>query len=714
MKRERLQSVAKGRAGAREGGSGVRGERRFALGFTLLLGTCLVACNGDPAPSSDEALPWQPLPPIGNQELPAFTEALSPAAYVVKVKNLLTGLPATDAEVQAVTADPHALSGLIDQWTARPEHREKVLDFFRNAFQQNQVTLAGLQNSIGLAAGNGTNNSFYVNETAPYNVTAQLERAMMDSFALTVWRLISDDQPLTAALTTRRYMLNPPLMSLMSFVDEMAVNDYGSVTDRFLLRNPSFGFTLDTTQNISVWDTLDPTSPYYMRWTHPMSTGCRQPVLTYGGGQVNFGNPDNAINLFNFLFGKMQGGCTTGTVNRFRSQWTDADWNDWRMVTIEPADSARDTSPVFYDIPKLRGTFELRLRTPRVGFFGTLAFQANWATNTANLARVTANQTLIVALGKSFDGTGNTVPIFDGTLDKDHATPNSSCYSCHQTLDPFRQFFRQSYSLYYRDQTDTSQKRMPAAFAVDGVQASGEGVGDLAAILASHPRFAVAWTQKLCNWANSAPCMESDPEFERIANAFRKSGHKWKVLVRELFSSPLITLAKNTRTSETRGISLSVLRRDHFCVALSNRLGIPDLCAMSSADVTPYNTAVKRYAAFVPVDAYSRGFEIGSLSTDPNAFFRIGTESVCILIAERVVDTGMDTRYSSAQPAKALDDFVATIMALPPSDPRATEARQILQEHFELAKSSGANPSDALKSTFTLACESPSSVVMGL
>lgn len=712
MKRERLQSVAKGRAGARarERSSGVRGALRWAM----FLGACLGACNGDTAPSSDEALPWQPLPPIGNEELPAFTEALTPAAYVVKVKNLLTGLPATDQEVQAVTADPHALPALIDQWTARPEHREKMLDFFRNAFQQNQVTIAGLQNSLGLINANGINYSFYVNETAPYNVTAQLERAMMDSFALTVWRLISDDQPLTAALTTRRYMLNPPLMSLMSFVDEMLVNDYGSVTDRFLLRNPGFSFTLDTTQNISVWDTLDPTSPYYMRFTHPMSTGCRQPVLTYGGGQVNFGNPDNAINLFNFLFGKMQGGCTTGTVNRFRSQWTDADWNDWRMVSIEPADASRDTSPVFYDIPKLRGTFELRLRTPRVGFFGTLAFQANWATNTANLARVTANQTLIVALGKSFDGTGNTVPIFDGTLDKDHATPSSSCYSCHQTLDPFRQFFRQSYSLYYRDQTDTSQKRMPAAFAVDGVQATGEGVYDLAGILASHPRFATAWTQKLCNWANSAPCMESDPEFERIANAFRKSGHKWKVLVREMFSSPLVTLAKNTRTSESRGISLSVLRRDHFCVALSNRLGIPDLCAMSSADTNPYNTAVKRYAAFVPVDAYSRGFEIGSLSTDPNAFFRIGTESVCILVADRVVDAGMDARYSSALPQKALDDFVATIMALPPSDPRATEARQILQEHFDLAKSSGANPSEALKSTFTLACASPSSVVMGL
>jgi hypothetical protein len=712
MKKVRLQSVAKGKVRARGAAKGMmRTGVGIALRSALFVSACLGAatCNSDGgSQSSSEALPWQPLPPRSHEELPAFTEALSPPAYVSKVKNLLTGLPATDAEIQAVSADPQALGGLIDQWTARPEHRDKMLDFFRNAFQQNQVTIAGLQSSVGLV------NGFHVNETAPYNIAAQLERSMMDSFALTVWRLISDDQPLTAALTTRRYMLNPPLMSLMSFIDELHVNDYGSVTDRFLLRTPGFSFTLDTTQNISVWDTLDPASPYYMRWTHPMSTGCRQPVLTYSSTQTNLGSPDNAVNLFNFLFGKMQGGCTTGTINRFKPQWTDADWNDWRMVTIEPADSARDTSPLFYDIPKLRGTFEMRLRVPRVGFFGTLAFQANWATNLANVARVTANQVLIVALGKSFDGTGNTVPIFDGTLDKDHATPGSSCYSCHQTLDPFRQFFRQSYSLYYRDQTDTSQKRLPAAFAFEGVQATGEGVGDLAGILAGHPRFATAWTQKLCNWANSAPCMESDPEFERIANAFRRSGHKWKVLVRELFSSPLITLAKNTRTSETRGISLSVTRRDHFCVALSNRLGIPDLCAISSAEASPYSTAVRRYAAFVPIDAYSRGFELGSLSTDPNAFFRIGTESVCILVADRVVDSGMQARYSSLHPQKALDDFVATVMALPPSDPRAAEARQILQEHYDLAQSSGANPSEALKSTFTLACASPASVVMGL
>ena len=677
----------------------------FLLAFpgSLLLGSCSAGSQ------TSESIPWLPISSSGDSALPPQMDVLGPYAYVSKVKNLLTGLPPTEAEVQAVVQNPNALRGLIDQWSVLPEHRAKMLDFFRNAFQQNQVSLPALQASLGVP------NGFFVNDTAPYNITPVLERSLMDSFSLTVWRMIAAERPLHEALTTKQYMLNPPLMSLLSFVDELQVSDAGLVSNRFLLRNPSFAFTLDaSTQGIPITETLNPSSPYYMRWSNPVGAACRQSVLNYNSTQTNSGSPDNAVNLFNFLFGKMTGGCTVGTINRFRPQWTEADWNDWRPVTIEQVDASQESSPRFYDLYALRGTFLMKLKVPRVGFFGTLAFQANWATNSANLNRVTANQTLIVALGKSFDGSGTTVPILDSNLDPEHAARGTSCYTCHQTLDPFRQFFRQSYSLYYHDQTDSSQRRLPASFAVDGVQASGEGVGDLAKILASHPRFAVAWTQKLCHWANSLPCMETDPEFERIANLFRRSGYQWKTLVRELFSSPLITMARNTKTKETRGMALSVARRDHLCVALSNRLGIPDVCAMKTPEPSALGTAVRRYAAFVPVDGYDRGLEIGSLSTDPSAFFRIATESMCMLLADRVVDSSSPSRYSSLQSEAAIDDFVATIMTLLPSDPRSSEARQILREHFEAAKSSGSSASEALKSTFTLACASPSSVIMGL
>src|SRR3954471_1485702 len=52
-------------------------------------------------------------------------ESLPPTVYVTKVKNLLTGLPPTEAEIQAVAADPAhastALRGLVTGWIETPE-----------------------------------------------------------------------------------------------------------------------------------------------------------------------------------------------------------------------------------------------------------------------------------------------------------------------------------------------------------------------------------------------------------------------------------------------------------------------------------------------------------------------------------------------------------------------------------------------------------------
>ena len=58
--------------------------------------------------------------------------------------------------------------------------------------------------------------------------------------------------------------------------------------------------------------------------------------------------------------------------------------------------------------------------------------------------------------------------------------------------------------------------------------------------------------------------------------------------------------------------------------------------------------------------------------------------------------------------------FVGTIMALVPSDPRAAPAVKLLKEHFTTATAQGASASDALKSTFVVACLAPSSISVGL
>src|SRR5262245_7042454 len=113
------------------------------------LGTCalplVLAASLAPGCSTsvDPAVP--PIVPADDGgEMPADPdlavpfEAASASSYVAKVKALLTGLAATDAEVAAVEKDPAALAGLIDQWMALPQHRVKMLAFFQQAFQQTQ------------------------------------------------------------------------------------------------------------------------------------------------------------------------------------------------------------------------------------------------------------------------------------------------------------------------------------------------------------------------------------------------------------------------------------------------------------------------------------------------------------------------------------------------------------------------------------------------
>lgn len=686
-------------------------RRRTLHAAVTLLGalaasTCFSGCGRHPAkPPGDGGMPGDDGGTMGGSPY----EPVSPQSYVAKVKNLMTGLAPTDAEVQAVVADPTALKGLVDQWMALPQFQYRMLDFFRNAFQQNQVSLPTLSQNIGV---NLTMNEAY---------QPRFERSLMDSFPLTVWQLVSQGRPLTEAITTNRYMMTTAMMSVLAYVDELNVDDKTKTTDRLAARTAVTQFTLDPKSTATLTDTLNPASPNYMVWPMPVviPATCTTPTpLTFPGNKSNYGN------LFGELFGKAAyAPCyPNNQQQRFAPQFADNpapglnDWNDWRLVTVHALDAnTPNTTPVFWDIVKLRAATDMTLHTPRMGFFGTLAFAANWATNVSNEARVTANQALIVAIGQSINGANTLVQFPVTATDAAHAQ-DPACAACHTMLDPYKQFFRQSYSLFYHDQLDSSQLALPANFNIDGVTATGQGVGDLAKIFIGHPRFALAWAQKLQFWANSTAADETDPELLRIADAFQKSNFDFKTLVRELFSSPLITLATATQTTSNHGVTLSISRRDQYCSALANRLGLPDVCGMITANPTAQQKTLSSRALLLPVDTYYRAYELPSLPTNPDLFFRTSTESMCSLIADQLVDVKAPapSRYSSARPTDAIADFVATVMALVPSDPRSAPALKILTDHFAAAQKGGATATDALKSTFTLACIAPSSVIVGL
>jgi hypothetical protein len=68
----------------------------------------------------------------------------------------------------------------------------------------------------------------------------------------------------------------------------------------------------------------------------------------------------------------------------------------------------------------------------------------------------------------------------------------------------------------------------------------------------------------------------------------------------------------------------------------------------------------------------------------------------------------------SAEPEVAIDALVTRVMGLPTKDERFADIRDVLRGHFDAAVEAGNTASDALASTFVLACSSPSSSAIGL
>jgi hypothetical protein len=682
--------------------SGCR-ESSLALvaGATL---AAIAACSTGKAPTPDS-----------HATTVLATDGDSPLVYVAKIKNVLLGIPPTDAEVQAVIADPTALSGLVDGWIATPQYRAKMMVFFELAFQQTQISITDLAEQFFPQQADAN--------AATQNLVVQNVR---ESFARTALELIDEGKPFTEAMTTHRFMLTPALMELYAFLDAWQVDDTGKVTDHFRAAHPTQALVVEASAGpIPIADSLDPSSASYMHWYDPdvgnaamQPPGCTEDPITYPA-------PVSGFALHFILYGTLSGRkapdgktqCLQRAGSAQAGYVGGTDFTDWRMVTVH-APAAGQGSTAFYDLPTLRKATDLALVIPRVGFFSTPAFFANWQTNISNQARVTTNQALIVATGASIDGTDGTMPPQTPGLDAMHAA-KPECAFCHQLLDPTRSILASTFSWDYHTQTDPNFKTQKGLFAFQGVVKPVATVDDFASTLATHPLFATAWAEKLCYFVNSAPCEQDDPEFMRVVEAFKSSGYSWNTLVRELLSSPVVTHAK--RTSSTGGASapevVAVARRDHLCAALDNRLGLVDVCGLDVLTKVQTKTTIPEIVSGLPSDGYGRGAVAPVLPNQPTLFYRAGTENVCTSVAELVIDGTSPPgarHWSSGAPDAAIADFVAIVMALTPSDPRATPAAALLRAHFDAATKSGASASDALKSTFVAACIAPSAISIGL
>ena len=722
-------------------------NRRMGL---ALLSCSLAACNGnigghgpaDPggggtAPPITGGGPTNITPgPITVPPMPVSqTVAIS---SVRKVKNLLTGMPPTDADVALVTAmGPAGLQQLIASWmTTEPYQtalREKMVAFFRNMFQQTgfipqeDFKLQLLENG-GLDFGGNT-------RTIGDDAFPRIVQNLQDSFALTAWQLVQEGHPFTETLTTNKFVMTTALKSLYIQI-EMPPD---APSFRATMPNPAW--TIDYSGNSIPIEqalasmTFSDEPPALTAAT----TGGNTPVCR-GGATAATGTFYGTSLLFQRLLGHVgqfpSSGTATCAAEAAKPYFTTDDLTKWEWVTINHSATPTDRNPGIqpYNLPALREAKELTLALPRVGFYTTPAFLALWNTNDSNQHRVTANQALLVALGRAFTAENTIIPFSSAGLDAGHAVAGSECVGCHATLDPMRNFWANQLDFNDRNDFPTGRNNSgnprPAnivdEFAFGDFKATGTSMADFGGYLAQVtdgsglPRFGIAVTQQLCFLANSASCNEGDPEFRRIVSSFKNSNFNYANLMKEFFASPLVTGAVATGSFELNGVPVSIARRDHLCAALSNRLGKPDICAQ--AVLMPSNTqnTTARLAGTIVNDAFSRGVEAPVTPSDPTMFWSSATEMLCENISGQVVGDGL--MFTTADIAGSINKMVETIMGYPPSHPSFAQAVQVLTDHQTMAaafmtgtgRNSTAGALNGLKSAFVLACESPTAAAIGL
>jgi hypothetical protein len=621
-------------------------------------------------------------------------ESDPPAVYVAKVKDVLVGLPPTDAEIAAVTADPNALAGLVATWQQLPQYQTKMLRFFQLSFQQTQITAADLGNML---------------DTGQLQLQSNpLLQNLQESFARTVLAQNAAGKPFNSAMTTQTFMMTTALQMFYALTDVWQMDNSGTgIHDAFKTANPSVNLVVGTSSGpIPLSQTVDPASPNFMHWYDPtLATAC---------GMDPFTTPARANTLYDILIG-IPSGCNG---KRSTGQLTASDFSDWKPVTVRPPHTGEKPT-WFYDLATLRSPAqtELLLNRPYVGFFTTPAFFANWQTNASNQMRVTMNQTFIVATGTQVDGTDTFVPSMTPGLDAAHAN-QAACTYCHQTLDPSRSIFSATFSWNFGMQFDPTWSAQKGLFAYRGVQAPVSTVYDLGAALSTHPLLAPGWVQKLCYYVNSQACEESDPEYQRLVALFQ-SGYSWDGLVKALVTSPLTTHAAPTLTTVQDGVAIAVARRDHLCAQWNARLGFADICGLDITKTSPLSGTARQIVPGLPSDGYARGGVAPVLPNDPTLFYRAGLENLCEGLAALVIDNaspppGAKT-WSSTQPTVAITDFVNLVAGLPPSDPRASPLSTLLTAHFNTTKAmTGITPKAALQSTFVAACMSPTAAALGL
>jgi hypothetical protein len=519
-------------------------------------------------------------------------------------------------------------------------------------------------------------------------------------------------------------MLNVPLMALLAHMDSRPANDLNQRIPSWLEKAyPDAAVTYVKDRTIPWTDSIDPASPDYLHFSVAAAPDGNLRLCGDALDQTYTG-----FRAFDQIWLSelgLPGNDFCWSTSPQPPMFTDED-RAFRPITIRLARNG-ESRTLFWDVAALRKTSELVLGVEYTGFLGSLGFLGTYTTNDSNEYRVTTNQALIVALGQTFTAANATIPADDSNLDEAHVTPGTACYGCHRTLDPMRDFYRQSYTYLGSQRTAAKgNETVPATASFstsDGDEStpiSGHGVADFAKALSEHADYAGAWTRKICGLANALPCAADDPELAAAAEAFQKSGFDFKVLLRGVLSSASVTYAGETATSRETGMSVGIALQDDFCRRLENRLGIVDACAADGVLDAPGNirNEIRGYAASIPGIVYGRGDVEPDMPTLPSQFSTAAAERLCERLAGRFFGSGAGVTaaplFTPAQRKDALDAFVHRLMGVSETDPRAGDILAVLNEHWDEVVEGGSSPSLALQSTFVLSCTSPLTTGIGL
>ena len=379
---------------------------------------------------------------------------------------------------------------------------------------------------------------------------------------------------------------------------------------------------------------------------------------------------------------------------------TDADYSDWRFVDLEQATSAANV-PRFYDLETLRTATTVPLMQPRNGFFTSPAFLANWETNEDNQFRVTTSQTLIVALGeicrpptRRCRSTWPAWPRSTPSPARPATAATSSSIRCAST-SPGSSRSNTRLLTARAPSLDRSLSRASFRMAATSTTSRRRWQGT--------PSSRRVGCRSCVTGAKSQPCDTADPEFVRVAKAFVDSGYDFKTLLVELMSSPLVTGASGLQTFATAEPFVSITRKQHLCQLLDARMGIDDACGVASL-----------FAGLVPEDEFARGSAEPVQTAVTGLFHFAASEQLCLKLASKLVGDAAASRFQVSEPASVIDELTSSLMGLPPGHSRHDTTRGELQAHYDAVLAAGNTKTDALRSTFVVACQSPDVTAIGL